>query len=230
LFGWAYEDDNGYGVLAKGWQGAFTLPRDMFVKKWTVQDSRADERGSWGVVARSGSESTLETLGTCPSEEVSALWTGAKSKWSEKSWTYKGSGSGNGTWTALKKQPQSRFYVLTAKINFNGSSSDTMAGFTIFRSPDGSEQTHVYYDFVAETIRVDRSQSSLVTGFNLGAEAGKMRLWHIPSGKDNGTKLESLDLMVVVDNSMVEVSPTLHLLYVYSPHDCGRSTPTTCLR
>lgn len=204
LFGWTYEDDNGYGVLAKGWQGAFTLPRDMFVKQWTVRDSRADEKGSWGVVGRSSSANTatLETLGTRPAEEVDALMNKSKNKWSEKSWAYKG--SGNGSWAALSKQPKSRYYALSATLTFNSSATDAQAGFTIYRSPDGSEETHIYYDFAAETIRVDRSKSSLVTGFNLGPEAGKMRLWNVPSGK-NGTKLESLNLQIFVDNSIVEI-------------------------
>nr|UZP16976.1 RcGH32 [Ceratobasidium cereale] len=202
LFGWVYEDDNGYGILAKGWRGTFTLPRDMFVKAWTVQDSRATEKGSWGAVSKSGNTTQLETLGTRPAEEVSALWNNSKSKWSEKGWTY--AGGGYGKWTAFAKQPKSRFYVLTATIDFNASASDVLAGFTFFKSPDSSEQTHLYYDFAAETIRVDRSASSLVTGFNLVAEAGKHRLWNVPNGK-GGTKLESLKLTVVVDNSVVEI-------------------------
>ncbi|KAG9088980.1 hypothetical protein FS749_001711 [Ceratobasidium sp. UAMH 11750] len=205
LFGWSYEDDNNYGLLAKGWNGMFTLPREMFVKQWTVQDSRADEKGSWGVVSRSGNKATLETLGTRPAAEVSKLWTGAKSKWSEKSRTYTGGRTANGTWTAFKKHPKSRYYVLTANLDFNSSANDVLAGFTIYRSPDGSEATHIYYDFATESIRVDRSQSSLVTGFNLGLEVGKFRLWHVPSGKGKGTKLETLELMVVVDNSIVEI-------------------------
>ncbi|KAG8903154.1 hypothetical protein FRC01_009309, partial [Tulasnella sp. 417] len=79
LFGWTYEDDNGYGLLAKGWQGAFTLPREMFVKRWTVRDSRVDERGSWGIVSRSSGSTTLETLGTRPAKEVDLLMSESKS-------------------------------------------------------------------------------------------------------------------------------------------------------
>jgi beta-fructofuranosidase len=169
-----------------------------------VRDSRADERGSWGVVKRSESSVTLETLGTRPAEEVQALMNKSKSKWSEKSWSYKG--NNNATWKAFSKQPKSRHYVLSATLAFNSSASDVQAGFTIYKSPDQSEQTHLFYDFAAETIRVDRSKSSLVTGFNLGAEAGKMRLWNVPSGKANQTKLENLELKVFVDNSIVEVS------------------------
>lgn len=204
LFGWTYEDDNGYGVLAKGWQGAFTLPREMFVKRWTVHDSRADERGSWGVVSRSSDSTTLETLGTRPAKEVDALMSESTSKWDEKSWTYTaGSNNSNSTWTAFSKQPKSRYYVLTATLDFTNA-SDAKAGFTIYKSPDASEQTHVFYDFAAETIRVDRSRSSVVTEFNLGTEAGKFRLWNVPASSGK-TKLESLELKVFVDNSIVEV-------------------------
>ncbi|KAG8959882.1 hypothetical protein FRC00_001162 [Tulasnella sp. 408] len=205
LFGWTYEDDNGYGLLAKGWQGAFTLPREIFVKRWTVRDSRVDERGSWGVVSRSSNSATLETLGSRPAKEVDALKSESKSKWSEKSWTYNGGSSNNGAWTAFSKQPNSRYYVLEATLDFSNG-SDAQAGFTIYKSPDGSEQTHIFYDFAAETIRVDRSRSSLVTSFNLGAEAGKFRLWNVPSGGGSSeTTLESLKLKVFVDNSIVEI-------------------------
>ncbi|KAG8976125.1 hypothetical protein FRB90_009304, partial [Tulasnella sp. 427] len=204
LFGWTYEDDKGYGLLAKGWQGAFTLPREIFVKQWTVSDNRADETGSWGVVSRSKSSNTatLETLGSRPAQEVSTLMSSSKSKWSEKSWTYTG-GSSNGAWTAFKKQPSSRYYVLTATLSFTNG-SDAQAGFTIYKSPTGGEQTHIFYDFAAETIRVDRSNSSVVTGFNLGAEAGKFRLWNVP-GKNGKTQLQDLELKIFVDNSIVEI-------------------------
>lgn len=204
MFGWAYEDDNGYGLLAKGWQGMFTLPRDMFVKRFTVQDPRAEERGSWGIVSRADSLITLETLGTRPADEVEALMKESKTKWSEKSWTHKG-GVGNTTWKGFQKQPTSRHYVLSAKLTFDSAGNNTEAGFTIYKSPDGSEQTHIFYDLAAETIRVDRSKSSLVSGFNLKPDSGKLRLWNVPN-KANGTKLESLDLKIFVDNSVVEVS------------------------
>src|SRR5438045_5858869 len=32
LWCWIYEDDNGYGALAKGWQGSLGLPRVLSVK------------------------------------------------------------------------------------------------------------------------------------------------------------------------------------------------------
>lgn len=203
MFRWVWEDDNGYGLPAKGWQGMFTLPREMFIKRWTVQDSRVDDRGSWGVVERSGSMATLETLGTRPVAEVSAFKASTTSNWTEESWTYVG--GGNDSWTAFEKSPGSRFFVLSGTLSFNTSAWGVLAGLTIFKSPDGSEQTSLYYDLATETIRVDRSKSILVTGFNLGAEAGKLRLWHVPSGNGNETELESLNLTVFVDNSVLEI-------------------------
>jgi hypothetical protein len=69
-----------------------------------------------------------------------------------------------------------------------------------------SPSRRIFYDFAAVTIRVDRTKSSLLTGLNLAAEAGKMRLWNMPFRKANQTKLENLELKVFVDNSIVEVS------------------------
>lgn len=56
LWNWIYEDDNGYGMLAKGWQGSLGLPRVLSVKTISgVTDSkdRATEKGYWDAVEQS---------------------------------------------------------------------------------------------------------------------------------------------------------------------------------
>jgi hypothetical protein len=94
-----------------------------------------------------------------------------------------------------------------------------------------SPSRHIFYDLAAETIRVDRNKSSLLTGFDVGTEAGKMRLWNVPSGKTNQTKLEKLALKMFVDNSIVEVS-VLGLLLFGGQADSmmNRYMRMTCLR
>jgi hypothetical protein len=70
---------------------------------------------------------------------------------------------------------------------------------TLRKSPTSGEQTDIYIDVGSETIVVDRTASSLYTQFNSLSEQGKFRLWHVNS------KLQSLDLHLFVDNSMVEI-------------------------
>ncbi len=75
----------------------------------------------------------------------------------------------------------------------------SIAGLTLRKSSTNCEQTDIYVDVANEVIVVDRSASSLYAQFNNLAEEGKFRLWHV-----NG-KLQTLDLHIFVDNSMVEI-------------------------
>jgi len=62
---WIYEDDNGYGMLAKGWQGSLGLPRVLSVNTISgVTDSRdrATERGYWDAVEQSDGTFTIRVL------------------------------------------------------------------------------------------------------------------------------------------------------------------------
>ena len=68
LIGWTYEDDESL-ILAKqqGYQGAFTLFRDLYLKKiYNVDASRVpdlNDKGSWGVKTESDGSTTVSTLG-----------------------------------------------------------------------------------------------------------------------------------------------------------------------
>ena len=75
----------------------------------------------------------------------------------------------------------------------------TVAGLTLRKSPTSCEETTLYIDVANEAIFVDRSMSSLYYQFNNMTEEGKFRLWHV-----NG-ELQTLDLHIFVDNSIVEI-------------------------
>jgi hypothetical protein len=65
LWNWIYEDDNGYGMLAKGWQGSLGLPRVLSVKTISgVTDSRdrAAQKGNWDAVEQSDGTFTIRVL------------------------------------------------------------------------------------------------------------------------------------------------------------------------
>ena len=62
LWNWIYEDDNGYGMTAKGWQGSLGLVRVLSVKTIKgVTDSadRATEKGYWDSKAESDGTFTI---------------------------------------------------------------------------------------------------------------------------------------------------------------------------
>jgi beta-fructofuranosidase len=50
IWGWTYEDDNGYGTFAKGWQGSLGLPRVLSVEVIhgvTDPEKKVLEKGHW---------------------------------------------------------------------------------------------------------------------------------------------------------------------------------------
>jgi beta-fructofuranosidase len=75
----------------------------------------------------------------------------------------------------------------------------SIAGLTFRKSPTSCEQTDFYIDVANEIISMDQSMSSLYPQFNNMTEEGKFRLWHV-----NG-QLQSLDLHIYVDNSIIEI-------------------------
>jgi beta-fructofuranosidase len=65
LWDWIYEDDNGYGMLAKGWQGSLGLPRVLSVKTVkgvTDSKARATEKGSWDAKEESDGTFTIRVV------------------------------------------------------------------------------------------------------------------------------------------------------------------------
>lgn len=74
-------------------------------------------------------------------------------------------------------------------------------GLSVLRSPDGSEETRIFYDTASGQLRVDRTKSGTVSSLftNLGVQGGPLPL--------NG---QNLTLDVFVDHSMIEVYANGH--------------------
>ena len=71
LWCWVYEDDNGYGALAKGWQGSLGLPRVLSVKiieGVTDTAGKVNEKAYWD--AKQASDGTY-TIRVIPSDMTS---------------------------------------------------------------------------------------------------------------------------------------------------------------
>lgn len=207
--GWILESF-GEGALAKGWQSTLTFPREQFLQviNNVVPDSLANEApSSWAIVDSNTTAGTvrLETLGIRMVPELDALRNG--SPFAIANTSFPANTSSN--YVALSQQPTSRFYYLSAKITFAAGTG--AAGFTIFRSPDGSEQTSIYYDASKESFLIDRSNSSAVTSYNaaIGYDSAKFRLFNVKDPVTGVTARQSLDLTIVVDNSVIEVRAIL---------------------
>lgn len=98
---------------------------------------------------------------------------------------------------------------MTASISFPNSarsSSDLKAGFGILTSEH--ESTRIYCQFSKESLIMDRSNSSAAAattpGITMMNEAGRLRLFDI-AANSSAYSTETLELTVVVDNSIVEV-------------------------
>jgi beta-fructofuranosidase len=95
--------------------------------------------------------------------------------------------------------------MFESSITFFSRSNATKAGFEILSG--AYETTKIYYQFSNETVNIDKSNSSAAAETNdwvlTDTESGKLRLFDIPSA--NSTKIEALNITVVVDGGLVEV-------------------------
>jgi beta-fructofuranosidase len=190
-WGWSQEDMNDYGVRAQGFQGAFGLPREVFVKETfnlvLEPEYPLTEKSSDVVTQHSNGTFSATTLGVRPLPDVlEGLRQGSK-KWSIKS----GKRSSTESLGA-----SSAHFSLSATL----SSVSGPAGFVVRASDDGTEETIIVYDPEAHTISVDRSHSSLITQFSNSTVSG-----HYFAPLLHGGKREAVRLDVFVDGSLLEV-------------------------
>ncbi|PYH77596.1 wild-type from A Japonicus in complex with glucose [Aspergillus uvarum CBS 121591] len=205
LTGDQYEQADGFPTAQQGWTGSLLLPRELKVQavKNVVDNALVREEGvSWVVGESNNKTATLRTLGITIARETKAALLANGSVTAEEDRTLQ-----TAAVVPFIQFPGSKFFVLTAQLEFPASAraSDLQSGFEILASE--LERTTVYYQFSNESLVVDRSQTSAAAPTNPGldrfAESGKLRLFDVV---ENGQeKVETLDLTVVVDNSVVEV-------------------------
>lgn len=201
MIGWTYEDDENL-VLAKqqGYQGAFTLFRDLYVKhiKNVSPDAPGlNEKGSWSVRTEADNSTTVVTIGQKVIPEINTAY-----KKNSKVSTPRARTLSPG-YTAFETQPSGKHYTLTANFQFKGPSGNLpTAGFRVLASE--YEYTDIVYDPNQESLFVYRNMSSLVKSYGNDTEVGKLRLWPILNSNGTSTR-ETLTLTVYVDASIVEV-------------------------
>jgi len=202
-----------FPVAQQGWDSSLLTPRELFVRTISdvVDNDAVRETGSWRVVSSDSSAGTvnLETLGQAPVREaISAYKQSATRQITEPGVTL--SGFANTSTVPFTESSESRYFVLEASISFPDEARDAdgvKAGFQLFGS--GFERTSVYYQFSNETLIVDRTQSTAVSatteGIDTRNEHGKLRLFDIKDSQSGRTRIESLDITMIVDNSIVEI-------------------------
>jgi len=204
LVGWTYEDDEAL-VLAsqRGYQGAFTLFRDLFVKVIRDVDPNAlglTSPGSWTIRKESDGSTSVVTLGQRIVPEITNEYKSRSKVSRPKGVTL----SGKEGSIKFETQPEGKHYVLQGTLQWTGSNiagSMPVAGFRVLASDH--EWTDIYFDPNNETLVVDRSVSSLVPSYGKDTEYGKLRLWPIKKG--GSSTMQALNLTIIVDNSVVEV-------------------------
>ncbi|RMJ10008.1 hypothetical protein CDV36_010361 [Fusarium kuroshium] len=198
-----------YGTLKQfptqqqNWTGSLLLPRELSVGKISnvVDNELAREKGSWRVAKNESGVVELDTLKQVISRETLSNLT-KKESFAEEGRTISKPGS-----TAFKRHPKSKFYVLKTSISFPSSArnSNLKAGFQILASEH--ESTTIYYQFSNETVLIDRSKTSAAASttsdIDSRNEAGRLRLFDVVEKGEK--RIETLDLTIVVDNSIVEI-------------------------
>jgi beta-fructofuranosidase len=190
-WGWANEENNNYAITQAGYQGAITLPREMFVIKTRDlinADGSLTTKGNTRVVEQRNGTFTGYTLGARPLPDVvEGLRKGAQRNDIATVNTCRTSMmAGNGS---------SHMELQVTLSNATGP-----AGVVIAASPGGEEQTVIWYSPENYTINVDRSQSSTIEEFANYTMLG----YFYPYTFSNGTQ-ESLHMDIFIDGSLVEV-------------------------
>ncbi|KAL5363355.1 glycosyl hydrolase [Aspergillus floccosus] len=209
----------GFPDAQQGWQNALLLPRELSVKTIpnVVNNELVQETASWYVQDGScGHCIELQTLGIDIARETYAAMTHMP-YYTEIARTLTDSAI-----VPFEHSPSSRFFVLTAQLSFPQSARESglQSGFQILSSDQ--ESTTIYYQFSNESIIIDRSHTSAASqttpGMGTSPEAGRLRLFDVCEHckHERGTRhssdksihdehIETLDLTIVVDNSILEV-------------------------
>ncbi|KAI9616699.1 hypothetical protein KEM48_005116 [Puccinia striiformis f. sp. tritici PST-130] len=224
IVGWVYEDDE-FNVLThqRGAQGAFTLFREMFVQviRGIHPGALKDERApSWTIKTEEDGSHSLLTFGQRILPEIKAAFSDNSevTKLIDRTLNITSTpvaGVGPPTnLSAFGKQPKDRYYAISARLDFfseqNIAADKSLerpialrGGFRILSSK--FEWTDVYYDPNQEYLIIDRSHSSSIPSYGNSTEQAKHRLWPVLDPVTNKTTYESLNLTIVVDNSVLEV-------------------------
>jgi beta-fructofuranosidase len=195
-----------YGTLAfpkaqQNWTGSLLLPRELSVGYLNVVDNALSrEKASWRIDQECNNGTiTIATLQQKIAREPYAAFK------SNATQSITQSGGRKSSSATFAQSPRSKHYMMSASITFPSRAADVRAGFDILSGQH--ESTRIYYQFSNESMIVDRSNSSAVAATTPGIltdnESGKFRLFDVKEAGE--TKVETLNLTIVVDGGVVEV-------------------------
>lgn len=204
IHGWVPEEDVPIEYAhAKGWNGAMTLPRELFLLKVHnvagTLGSKLDDIYPYDVVQESDGSKTVYTLGIRPIVEVDKLYgTPVEAK------TPLALPSAQDAGPKRLFEPTTTAWELRATIAVTRGCETV--GFHINHSADLKTRTSVYFSAVTETIVIDRHASTSDTRVNTCPDAGPFTLFKFggPEGSD-AEALEQLELRIVSDGNILEV-------------------------
>ena len=202
-YGWVPEDMNTFGIVQQGYQGALSIPRDLFVKTTpnVIPPSPLYNSSSIYTVQHNGTYSA-RTLGARPVPEVmNGLRTGSKHSTHT---IHNLTGCGNSNMSQSLFTGTDSSYELTFTI----CSTTGLTGLNIAASPKFEEYTSIYFDPARSTITVDRSHSSLIKEFSHGSHTGFFAPYNIspsPTFTKASPKPEPLTFTIILDGSLLEI-------------------------
>jgi beta-fructofuranosidase len=197
-WGWANEENNNFGIVQNGYQGAMALPREMYViKTENLVDTNGGltTKGNTRVVEHGNGTFTGYTLGARPLPDVvEALRGEQRNIETVNNWTR----------TLVAGSGSHHMELAVTLSNFTGP-----AGLTIAASPGREEFTTIWYSPENYTINVDRSSSSMIQEYANYTMLG----YFYPYTFANGTQ-ESLNMNVFIDGSLVEIYVNVSSIYI----------------
>jgi beta-fructofuranosidase len=191
---------NSFGIIQQGYQGALSLPRELFIMETPDVVPPMSETPSSSVYTKQlNGTYTARTLGARPATDViQGLRKGSKNS------TYNIptlSGKGNGKNSHMLTTNSSHSYEISLVIE----STSGRTGVTIGASPDFKEYTSIYYDPSTSSIVCNRTYSSLITEFLNTSYVGYFAPYSHQKRMTVSPTPEVITLRVFVDGSLVEI-------------------------
>lgn len=193
-YGWAEEDMNNFGITQQGYQGALSLPRELFIKDTpgVVHNPADTTPGNSRYTQSSNGTWTASTLGVRPASDViNGLRRGSRHTKTQCSRRICDN-------TSPLKLPSTLSNSYELKLVIKNTTGAT--GVTVAASPGREEYTNIYYDPAKHSVVLDRLHSSEITEFSNVTLAG-----HFEPYQMVGSGTEPIEMDIFVDGSMVEV-------------------------
>lgn len=196
-WGWAPEDMNDFAITQQGYQGAFALPRELFIKDTqnVVHELTSTVPGNARYFANANGTWTASTLGVRPAPDIIG---GLQH------------GSNHTKYPCTKHKCDAKTINLPSKLsksyqlNVAIKHTTDLAGVTIAASPNREEYTNIFFNPSNNSIAVDRSHSSLINMFANDTHEGYFKPYTLRE-KNGKNVTESIQMSIFVDGSLVEV-------------------------